>query len=147
MAPISTAFSDVPHVIQLAIAPVFLLSANGTILSVLSARLGRIVDRMRVLIDRREGAAEERAKKLEAELLLLVRRRAIINQAITGVTVAALLVCVLIGAAFVGSLVDANTGVLIAALFVLAMVAFITGLVAFLREVMVASGSTHVEFH
>ncbi|MBL9039474.1 MAG: DUF2721 domain-containing protein [Archangium sp.] len=142
-----SAFSDIPHVIQLAIAPVFLLSSIGTILSVLSLRLGRIVDRMRVLLDRRDSVSPERAKKGEAELLLLVRRRTIVNHAITWTTTAALLVCVLIGTAFIGSLLGLNTGVLIAALFALAMVAFIAGLFEFLHEVRVASRSTHVEFH
>jgi hypothetical protein len=44
-------FSDVAvaHAIQLAVAPVFLLSGIGAILAVMTNRLGRIIDRARVL--------------------------------------------------------------------------------------------------
>jgi hypothetical protein len=139
--------TDIAHVIQMAIAPVFLLSSLGTILSVLSTRLGRIVDRTRVLLGLRDGADEVRKVKIEAELKLLVSRRATINRSITFATAAALLVCVLIAVAFMGSLVDVNTGAAVATLFVLAMVAFISSLLFFLREVLVASGTTHTEFH
>ena len=37
--------SDITRIIQLAVAPVFLLTAIGTILSALNNRLGRIVDK------------------------------------------------------------------------------------------------------
>jgi hypothetical protein len=44
-------FSDVAvvHAIQLAVAAVFLLSGIGAILAVMTNRLGRIIDRARVL--------------------------------------------------------------------------------------------------
>jgi hypothetical protein len=147
MPPVLAPSSDIAHVIQLAIAPVFLLSSLGTILGVLSTRLGRIVDRTRVLMERREGASDSRLTVLEKELKLLVRRRAMVNQAITGGTVAALLVCLLIAVAFLGSLLEVRTGGVLATLFVLAMLAFVWALVTFLREVLLASRSTHVEFH
>ena len=40
---------SVVHVIQLAVAPVFLLSGVGVILTVLTNRLARIIDRARLL--------------------------------------------------------------------------------------------------
>jgi len=52
--------SDISHVIQLSVAPVFLLTSIGTILGVLSTRLARIVDRARALNDRLEIATEDR---------------------------------------------------------------------------------------
>jgi hypothetical protein len=143
----SSPTTDIAHVIQMAIAPVFLLSSLGTILGVLSTRLGRIVDRTRVLLGLLDVADEARKVKVQTELKLLVSRRATINLSITFATVAALLVCVLIAVAFMGSLVDVNTGAVVAGLFVLAMVAFISSLLFFLREVLVASGTTHTEFH
>src|SRR6202158_3880531 len=47
---------NVAHVIQLAVAPVFLLSGVGVMLTVFTSRLARIVDRSRVLEERLEGA-------------------------------------------------------------------------------------------
>jgi len=147
MNPVASSSLDISHVIQLAIAPVFLLSSLGTILGVLTTRLGRIVDRTRVLMERREKGSPERRPRLEEELEMLMRRRRLVNLAIGAGTVAALLVCLLIAVAFLGSLVEVPTGAALAALFVLAMVAYIGALVLFFREVLLASGNTHIEFH
>ena len=94
---------DIARVIQLSVAPVFLLTALGTMLSVLSGRLARIVDRARKLVERAEQAPSERAV-IEEELQVMVRRRRLVNLAITSGTTAALLVCLLIASAFVGAL-------------------------------------------
>jgi len=59
--------SNVSHVIQLAVAPVFLLTGIGAILSVLISRLGRIVDRGRVLREQRKVVDE--ANKSERKVL------------------------------------------------------------------------------
>lgn len=137
--------SNVTHVIQLAIAPVFLLSSIGTILGVLSTRLGRIVDRTRVLLDRTENASDAKKERIDAELALLFLRRTLVNSAIASGTAAALLVCLLIALAFLGTLLDIRTGGFLATLFVLAMVALVGALVFFLREVLVASRTARVE--
>ena len=47
-----TQLADISHVIQLAIAPVFLLTAVATMINAMNTRLGRIVDRRRVVQDR-----------------------------------------------------------------------------------------------
>lgn len=134
-----TPISAIQHVIQLAVAPVFLLSSLGTFLGVLSTRLGRIVDRARVLSEQRA------ASDLSAlELDLLARRRRLVNRAITFATMAALLVCVLIASAFVGSVVTIDVSRAVAVLFVLAMCAFIVSLVTFLTEVLVSVRETPI---
>ncbi len=134
---------DVAHVIQLAIAPVFLLTALGTFLSVLSSRLARIVDRARVLHDRL-ARREEPREPVDRELATLQRRRRLVNLAITFGVTAALLVCMLIAAAFIGAVASAHVSVLIASLFVLALVAFVGALVCFLREVLLAVRSLDI---
>jgi hypothetical protein len=136
---------DITHVIQLSVAPVFLLSAIGTILAVLTTRLGRVIDRVRVLTERMETAPDEKKKRILDEEQLLMRRRGIINKAFIGCTIAALLVCLLIAVAFVGYLLDVHLEVVMATLFILAMGSFVTGLILFLREVLLAAGSVHIE--
>lgn len=139
---------DITHVIQLAIAPVFLLSSLGTFLAVLSTRLGRIVDRSRLLITRLETAQEdERRTAISAELTLGRHRRRIVNFAITAATVAALLICLLIAVAFFGALLGWATNSVVAVLFVLAMGAYISSLVSFLREVLLASRAAALDHH
>ncbi len=129
---------DVYRVIQLAVAPVFLLTAVGTILAVLSGRLARIVDRTRVLLERLPEAAADARRRIEEELTILLRRRRLVNLAITSGTTSALLVCVLIASAFVGYIVHVDLSILLAVLFIAAMLAFVGALILFLREVLVA---------
>jgi len=136
--------ADVARVIQLSIAPVFLLTAVATTLSVLNTRLARIVDRARVLNDRM-AASPQQDQQLRCELNLLARRRRLVNLAITCGVSAALFVCLLIATAFVGSVLSANVTLLIAALFVLAMVAVMFALLWFLREIFLAVGSTEIQ--
>ncbi len=138
MPPLSSP-ADVAHVIQLSIAPVFLLTALGTILGVLSTRLARIVDRARVLRDRIRALPAPEQAAMRGELRLLARRRRLVNLAITFGVAAALLVCLLIAAGFVGSFLRTNASMVIAALFVLAMVAMVGALVTFLSEILLAT--------
>jgi hypothetical protein len=143
--PPETHLTNIARVIQLSVAPVFLLTALGTFLGVLSTRLGRIVDRARRLAEQLPGLPALAQDFVRGELAVLVRRRKLVNAAITCATTAALLVCVLIASAFIGSLVRADASHLLAALFILAMLAFIGALVTFLAEVLYAVRSVKIE--
>jgi hypothetical protein len=144
-APVSDqTIYDISHVIQLSVAPVFLLTAIGTILGVLSNRLARIVDRARALNERLETDAENRMAAIHAEMRTLAQRRRMINLAITFGTTAALLVCVSIATVFLGAVMKASVAVAVASLFILAMAAFVAALVCFLREVLLAVRSLHL---
>ena len=137
--PAESPIADVAHVIQLSVAPVFLLTATGTILGVLSTRLGRIVDRSRVLKDRLGGLAPELRAPLDQELALLLRRRHLVNMAITSSTCAALMVAGVIASAFLGFLLSWKVAGAIAVLFILAMLFLVVALLLFLREVLIAA--------
>jgi hypothetical protein len=129
---------DITHTIQLAVAPVFLLTALGTTLSVLVTRLARIVDRARRVETRlREESGVVRAETLR-ELASLEGRARLIHWALTFGTSAALLVCLLIAVAFVGYLLGARIGTTMAVLFIAAMGAYVVALVCLLREVGIA---------
>jgi hypothetical protein len=144
-APVSDqTIYDISHVIQLSVAPVFLLTSIGTILGVLSGRLARIVDRARALNERLEDSPENQVSPIHAEMRTLAQRRRLINFAITFGTTAALLVCVSIATVFLGAVMKANVAVTVALLFILAMVAFVAALVSFLREVLLAVRSLHL---
>jgi len=142
--PAHAPLADLAHTIQLAVAPVFLLTAIGTILNVLSARLGRIVDRARVLQSRRNEPDEVIRQEHDAELANLSQRRWLINYAVTSATVAALQVCILIAVAFIGFMMHSNFSLLIAGLFIGSMAAFILALVLFLREILMAVATARI---
>lgn len=137
--------ADLAHLIQLAVAPVFLLTGAGTLLNVLGTRLARVVDRSRVLNERLKSLARDQQGPLRGEFAVLQQRRRLVNLSITAITAAALLICVLIGASFLGFLLDLHVSVLIAVLFVFAMAGFIVALLLFLREILLASASVHLD--
>ena len=126
---------DITHTIQLAVAPVFLLTALGTTLSVFTTRLARIVDRARRVEARlRDEAGAIREGSL-LELRSLEARVRLIHWALTLGTSAALLVCLLIAVAFLGYLSGARVGPIMAVLFIAAMGAYVGALLCFLREI------------
>ncbi|OON59480.1 hypothetical protein B0920_24200 [Massilia sp. KIM] len=128
--------SDIGHVIQLAIAPVFLLTGVATKLTVLTNRLARIIDRTRVLEDRLKVSPNG---EYAAELETLYQRSHLINYAITSSTACGLLVCVVIAMLFLGDTTNLPLDQYIAACFVFAMLGLISSFIYFLREIFIAS--------
>lgn len=140
-----THLTDIARVIQLAVAPVFLLTALATLITALNNRLGRIVDRRRVVQDRMPSSpALADADASQAELRLLSRRIRLIYFAILAAVVGALLVCLVVAGAFIGALIAVDLARLVAVLFILAMFSLIACLGTFLREIFLAvTGGTH----
>jgi ABC-type multidrug transport system fused ATPase/permease subunit len=142
--PSESSLADLTRTIQLAVAPVFLLTALGTLLSVLSTRIARIVDRARVLSGRTREVDEAARVAHNEEIELLSRRRWLMNYAFTSAVLAALQVCLLICVAFIGFILHKNFSLLIAGLFIGAMAAFILALLLLLREILLAVASTRL---
>jgi hypothetical protein len=141
---LTTSIEAVATVIQLSVAPVFLLAGIAGLLGVFSTRLGRIIDRARV-IERRipQAKREEQRVLLRAETTVLWTRIALINWAIRLCVTGALTVCLVIVSLFVGEFarefVDVNISAVVAVLFVIAMLLIVAGLVFLLREVNIAT--------
>jgi len=129
---------DVARLIQLAIAPVFMLTAVGTIIGVLSTRLGRAVDRTRALEDRLRQLPPEGQNLAREELLLLSRRVRLVYGSMVLAVLCALFVGFLIAVAFVDAFIDIDMSKFIGLLFIAAMLAFILSLLVFLREIFLA---------
>ena len=88
---------NVAQLIQLALGPVFLLSGVGITLSMLTARLARIVDRARTLEDRRDAAHDAaRIAHIDEDLKFIVRRTRYINSAIALSTTSAFLTALVV---------------------------------------------------
>ena len=140
-----THITDITQTIQLAVAPVFLLTAVATLITVLNVRLGRNIDRTRVVQDRLGNLGDEESRKGWAELRMLARRARLIYFAIFSAALSALLVCLVVSGAFLGALLSVDLAKGIAGLFVFAIVALIGSLGMFLREVFLAvMGGSHV---
>ena len=117
----------------------FLLTAIGTFINALTGRLGRAVDRRRKLEELLSAFEGETLASMERELAILARRIKLVLWAIAFAVLSALLVCLLIGTAFLGAFVTLDLARPLAALFVLALGALTICLLAFLREVFLAA--------
>ena len=128
----------IAHVIQLALTPVFLLSGVGIVLTVLTNRLARIVDRARAVEAEAKSAHSENLPSYKEDLRILARRARLINRGVTLSTICALLVALVVAMLFFSALLEVNLSFLIAASFIIAMLSMIVALVMFLREVFLA---------
>jgi hypothetical protein len=130
-----TQLLDIAHVIQLAVAPVFLLSGVGVTLTVLTNRMARIIDRARVLQDRLDARSTLDVTADHHELETLSTRAGLMQVAITLSTCSALLICLVIVILFLRSFLAINLSLLIGGLFIVSMLSFIGALINFLREI------------
>lgn len=135
---------DISHVIQMAVAPVFLLAGIGAFINAFAGRLGRIFDRSRALEAVFAASDAEQQAAMRVEWVILRRRARLAYLGIALDIFAALLVCLLIAIAFAEHFFGFEIKGLIAGLFIAAMVALIGGLLAFLREVFIAVRSLSI---
>jgi hypothetical protein len=123
------------EVIQAAIAPVVLISGVGLLLLTLSGRLGRIVDRTRIVAGERNDAGDDGERShLEQQLEILGHRARLVRLALalsaSSVAVSGLLITLL----FLGLLLEWNVTVACAVLFVTALLCLVTAMFVFVRE-------------
>ena len=134
----------IAHAIQLAIAPVFLLTGIAALLGVMANRLARIIDRARHYEQNWEQMGERARSAALLELANLERRRHLASWAINFCTSAALLVCIVISALFIEACFGTDLKSLAGVLFVGVMIALIGGLGCFVREVYVATHTVRI---
>ena len=129
---------EIAGVIQLAIAPVFMLTAVGTVIGALNIRLGRAVDRRRELEERLHTMSHDELPSAQEELATIARRIRFVYLSIVFAVISALFVALLIAGAFLGAFVRTDLSFTIAGMFICAMIALIVCLLLFLREIFLA---------
>ncbi len=143
--PLNLDAEQLARTIQLAIAPVFLLTAIGAILGVVTTRLGRAIDRARALEAEYPAAPDDAARaRAVSELATLDRRIVLAHRAVALCAGAALATCLLIAALFLAETVAATAARVIAPLFVVVMALLAAGLWAFVVEVRIAIHNVRV---
>jgi len=128
-------FDKIAHIIQLSVAPVFLLTGVPTLLNVLSGRLARIIDRARVLEKELDTPEPRHETAIVNELCTLEKRGKLIYHAVKLSTSSALLVCLVIAALFASSMLRYSTQMVVSGLFIAAMLTSTLRLALFLWEV------------
>lgn len=137
--------SDIIPVLQLAIAPVILISGVGLVLLSMTNRYGRVIDRSRILSDKFEHADDTKLDRIRRQLEILTRRARLLRAAIMLTTLSILLVAVLIIILFGMALSGTNGTLLIIIVFCLCMLSLIGGLVTFLIDINVSLSALNLE--
>lgn len=126
----------VQQVVQLSLAPAFLLGAIGAVMNVIMTRLTWVAGR----VERIEAVPlEERTPRQISELGWLEARRRAAQTATKFATGAAVIISIVIGLLFVSAYITPQIGTLIAVLWVLTMVLLVSGLGFFFYETLLAA--------
>lgn len=134
----------IAQTIQLALAPVFVLVAIGNILNILSSRLGRVVDRSRVLQDRHAVTSGRDHDMIVAEIRMVDRRIALIGRAIRLLVISGLIIGLTVAVLFLEELIGMDLQRFAAGTFFLSVALLMWGLLLFLRETQVAMQALRV---
>lgn len=137
--------ADVAHLIQVALTPIFLISAIGVTLNVLTSRLARIVDRARAMeTELCRPDYVPGGRDLHAALGVMERRARYINASITLITLSALFIALVVMMLFVNAFAHWDLAAFIAIMFILSMLSFAAALTAFLIEVRIATTTLRI---
>ncbi len=126
----------VQQVVQLSLAPAFLLSGIGAVMNVIMSRMIWIARRVENIEEKLE---EHRTPRQVREFGWLMRRRKLMQGAIMFSTASAVMISAVIMLLFISAYITAQIGTVIAALWVLTMALLVTGLGFFLLETRLAA--------
>lgn len=139
MAPVLDA-GAITHGIQLAVAPVFLLTAVSGMIGAVAHRLARIIDRARLVEDRaRHESDPEALARAQTELTELRQRGRLANGCIALLTSCAFLIGLTIIVLFLGETTAFKVSVMAVAGFLAGVVCFLLALLCFLAETVIAT--------
>ncbi len=128
-------FTQLVPVLQTAIGPVILISGVGLLLLTMTNRLGRAIDRARILVGTLPNTTESRRVKIAAQLQILWRRARLIRLAIALASVSALAAAILIIVLFLTALWQIETSWIIVILFIVCMLCLIGSLALFIHDI------------
>jgi len=140
LATDSSSVATISHLIQISVAPVFLIAGVAGLLNVFVSRLARAVDRLEALDKFNSKKHREHPSYKEPDYMvemrkILLRRIRNSNRAIFFATMTGLMIAMVIISVFSSALMEMDSEEFIAVLFILAMVSLITALILFVREV------------
>jgi hypothetical protein len=136
-----TVVTTISTLIQLSVAPVFLLAGVAGLLNVFTSRLTRSIDKLEKIDaqinkhEKQDDACDQESEFLQKRRNFLIKRMKNINFAIFFATATGLMVALVIISVFFSSLFDFNSEIPISISFIFAMVFLIISLILFLREI------------
>jgi MFS family permease len=129
----------VSHGIQLAVAPVFMLTAVASLIGALATRLSRIIDRARDLEERLDAGTINNHDAAYSELGRLKLRGSVVNWSVALLTLSATLIGATVMALFLGETTLPHSEQLVPWSFLGGVICFVLALLCFLVETLLAS--------
>ncbi|MFW2350831.1 DUF2721 domain-containing protein [Qipengyuania sp.] len=126
----------VQQVVQLSLAPAFLLAGIGAVMNVMTNRLIWVANKIERIL---EAGEEGDMEAMRAELPALEQRRIYAQRAVMFSTASALAISVVIMLLFFSAFVEAALGTLVAITWVICMGLLVAGLGSFLMETRTAA--------
>jgi hypothetical protein len=131
--------------IQLAITPVILIAGVGSLLLSMTNRLGRIVDRTRILAGEARVASSTDRDHLEAQLRMMYRRAKIVRFSVTTAAMSMFGSGLLVVLIFLSVLLEVEQRAFILVVFSVSIVCLLISLAAFIREVFLSLNALGLE--
>ena len=131
----SPTVAELVPILQTAIGPALLISGVGLLLLTMTNRLGRVVDRARLLVQQLQDSPADLRSRKSVQLPILWQRARQIRLAIACATTSALLAAILVVVLFLSALLRIEDAWLISVLFILCMGTLIASLIVFLQDI------------
>jgi hypothetical protein len=136
---------DLIPILQVAIGPVILISGVGLLLLSMTNRLGRVIDRSRLIVEARRKAPETDQPRLSSQLDVLARRADLVRSAIIYASISVLLAAILIIVLFLEALLRLEAAVVVILIFVGCMSSLIISLVYFIADINLSLSALKLE--
>ena len=134
----------IAQTIQLALAPVFVLVAIGNIMNILSSRLGRVVDRSRVLLDRHRQTDGPEHDAVVREIRMTDKRINLIGRALLLLVLSGLAIGLTVALLFLQEFASTSLQPLAAGVFIVAIALLMSALLLFLKETREATDALRI---
>ncbi|MGB3797822.1 MAG: DUF2721 domain-containing protein [Alteraurantiacibacter sp.] len=128
----------VQEMVQLSLAPVFLLAGIAAMLGVMNQRLTWLFDRIEMIERMEEAGVENREAE---ELPALIQRQRSAQIAVKLSTLAALTICVVIAILFISAFIEPRIGTIVAVMWIATMAQLSAALALFFRETSMAAAT------
>lgn len=132
------------EIIQLALAPIFLIVGIGTLVNVATGRVSRVIDRARWFENLAKEEPERINRKAKGEIKTLNKRMRLANWSINFLIASAVITCFNVMLIMVNGLISTNLDITIIITFMLCMTLLTGGLIAFFLEVSLATASLKI---
>ena len=136
-----SALGAISHSIQLAVAPVFMLTAVAALLGALATRLARIIDRARTLEEKLEADEVKHLDDIHSELKRLRQRGRIVNSSMIMLTLSAVSIGATVMGLFLVETVASRSSAIVPWTFLGGVFLFVLALLCFLVETLLAGKS------